>query len=406
MQNNDPLVILQGIVLILFFLFTVLPLLFSIIAKISPVFSKKREPSPLQTDFACVITAYKDVECAKNLVLSLLRQEYSPFHIYLLADDSDVSAWTIAHPKFTLLKPESALHSKVKAIRYCLERAVRNHSHFVVFDPDNLAHPSFLKEMNGLHAQGFEVVQGKRIAKNLDTKYACLDAFSEYYYNYTQRTVPFDLGSSATIAGSGMSLPIPLYLHFLKLEFDTLGDKIVIAEDKMLQVYVVENGHRIAFAENAIVYDEKVSTAHQVKRQRTRWITSYFQYLVTGLKLFGKALFRFSWNKLMFAYTIVIPPMFIIGLAWIALSVLFAFTSMSLFITLQTCFLAFVINIFVALILGNAPTAVTTSLFYAPLFVFNQVKALFSMKDTKTSFLTTEKTKNVSLDEVMNNPKL
>ncbi|MBC7387953.1 MAG: glycosyltransferase [Opitutaceae bacterium] len=394
------MLVIAGVVLGFFWLFTAFPLFLSILAKALP--ANKRKESNTITDFACVITAWKDIDCAINLVSSLLKQDYDKFHIYLVADSCEFSDFTLKHERLTVLFPPKPLNSKIKSIHYGLERLVRKHSHFIVFDPDNLAHPQYLNEMNSLHQQGFDIVQGKRIAKNLDTKYACLDAFSEYYYNYTQRTVPFRLKSSATIAGSAMSIPLEMYMKFIKEEFDMESDKIIIAEDKMLQVYVVQKGYRIAFAENALVYDEKVSTGQQVKRQRTRWITSYFQYLLTGVELFFQSILTFSLNKILFAYTIIIPPMFIIGLAWMLLTIVSPFVSMWHFIAVQICFVAFILNIFIALIFGNAPSKVVNSLFYAPLFVINQIKALFSMNQTKTSFLTTEKTKNVSVEEVLN----
>jgi cellulose synthase/poly-beta-1,6-N-acetylglucosamine synthase-like glycosyltransferase len=397
------LLLISNIFIFIFALFTVLPLLLTLVARMVTLgkgddfTSETKEP-----DFACVITAYKEIDCSRNLVLSLLQQNYSHFHVYLLADDCHVSDWNIQHPKFTLLQPTEVLHSKVKSIRYCLDRFIRKHPYFIVFDPDNLAHPDFLSQMGLWHSKGFEIVQGKRTAKNLDTKYACLDAFSEYFYNYAHRTVTFRLGSSATIAGSGMSIPVDFYYQFLKEKFDTQQGTMVIAEDKMLQVYVVEQGYRIAYADHALVFDEKVSTAHQVKRQRTRWITSYFQYLLTSSKLLVTSFVSFNWNKLLFAYTLIIPPMFLIGLTWLLGSLLFIFTNLTLFFLLQVCAGAFVLNIFLALLFDKAPTKVILSLIYAPFFVLNQVKALFSMKDTKTSFLTTEKTKNLSLEEVMN----
>lgn len=393
------MLLIASIILALFSLFTLFPLLLSVLA---PLFKKK--PGRLEgeeADYACIITAYKDIECAKNLVISLIDQKYTSFQVYLVADDCPNVNIQVHHDKLSIIKPPVPLHSKVKSIEAGIEAFVRPHTHLIIFDPDNLAHPAYLQEMNQLYLRGYGSVQGRRVAKNLDTKFACLDAFSEYYYNYTQRTVPFALGSSATIAGSGMALPVQLYKDFIREDIEKHEGKLIIAEDKMLQVYVIEHGHRIGFAEDAIVYDEKVSTANQVKRQRTRWITSYFQYFLTGVKLLFASLFRFNWNQILFAYTIIIPPMFIIGLVWFVASVLFMFVSISFFATLQVALIAFVANIFIALILGGAPAKVTTSLFYAPLFVFNQVLALFSMKQTKTSFLTTEKTKNISIDELM-----
>ena len=40
---------------------------------------------------------------------------------------------------------------------------------------------------------GFEVIQGKRVAKNLNTYVACLDALGEFYYNINTRFIPFKI---------------------------------------------------------------------------------------------------------------------------------------------------------------------------------------------------------------------
>jgi cellulose synthase/poly-beta-1,6-N-acetylglucosamine synthase-like glycosyltransferase len=133
---------------------------------------------------------------------------------------------------------------------------------------------------------------------------------SEFYYNFTQRKVPFVLGGSATIAGSGMCVNTDLYRAFFAQENI---DRHIIAEDKMMQIYMVDQqGQRLAYAENAVVYDEKVSTGEQVQRQRTRWITSFFQYVGQGVALFFKGLFTFRYNKALFGFTIIIPPLFIL----------------------------------------------------------------------------------------------
>ena len=153
------MLIAAGIVLGFFWLFTAFPLFLSILAKVIP--KQKRIARNNTIDFACVITAYKDIDCAINLVSSLLKQEYTSYHIYLVADSCTLSDFILKHERLTVFFPPTALNSKVKSIHYGLERLVREHSHFIVFDPDNLAHPQYLKEMNALHQQGFQIVQGK-----------------------------------------------------------------------------------------------------------------------------------------------------------------------------------------------------------------------------------------------------
>jgi cellulose synthase/poly-beta-1,6-N-acetylglucosamine synthase-like glycosyltransferase len=393
--------IISTLFVCLFWAFAALPCFLSVVAQALPRKSKKVCNSTV-ADFACVFTAYKDLDGAQNAVDSLLLQHYPTFHIYLVADDCELKSFDTKHERLTVLVPPFPLHSKLKSIQLAISHFKRNHSHLVVFDPDNLAQPTFLEEIEAFHAQDYAVVQGKRVAKNLDSPMACLDAFSEYYYNYTQRFVPFRLGSSATIAGSGMSVEMGLFNRFLKEEIKKKIETLIIAEDKLLQVFVVQHGHRIAFAQKAIVYDEKVTNGPQVKRQRTRWIASYFQHLATAFQLLLQGIAKRSLNQTLFAYTIIIPPLFLLGLFGVLGSVVLAFLSKPAFIFLQIGFLVFLANIFWAMAFGKVPKKVIVSLFYAPLFVWNQLKAFFSMKDTKTSFLTTTKTKNVSLKEVLN----
>src|SRR3546814_17396525 len=59
-------------------------------------------------------------------------------------------------------------------------------------------------------------MQGRRIAKNLDTVYACLDAANEYYYNTFFREVPNRLRSSALTSGSGVAVAYDTFVNFFE----------------------------------------------------------------------------------------------------------------------------------------------------------------------------------------------
>ena len=92
----------------------------------------------------------------------------------------------------------------------------------------------------GINA-GYDCVQGERTAKNLDSVYACLDAAGEYYKNFTDRLAPFSIGSSAVIAGSGMSIAYDLYLGYLDSPGIREGHqrgKKMLQEDKILQNFL------------------------------------------------------------------------------------------------------------------------------------------------------------------------
>ena len=115
-----------------------------------------------QYDYANVITAYRNADIAKPLVQSLLAQTHTNHHIYLVADNADISNWDFKHEKFTLLKPEPALNLKVKSIIYANEHRVRKHDFTVIWDADNLAHPEFLETVNQYANAGYKAIQGQR----------------------------------------------------------------------------------------------------------------------------------------------------------------------------------------------------------------------------------------------------
>ncbi|MBY0425268.1 MAG: glycosyltransferase family 2 protein, partial [Cytophagales bacterium] len=253
------------------------------------IFNKRKvyKGDGLQRKFASIITAYKDVEIAGPLIESLENQNYANQHIFLVADRCDKNATEklVNGHNVTLIRPEIPFNSKVKSIRSVIEKLDDSFDAVVIFDPDNLAHPDFLATINKTMSQGFEAVQGQRTAKNLDTQIACLDALGEFYYNVNTRLIPFAIGSSATIAGSGMAIDLNLYKSYLNLdEVSEKDGKVVIAEDKILQTFIVGLGGTIAYAPDAIVYDEKIGTADQLQRQRTRWINTWFKHAGEGIQ--------------------------------------------------------------------------------------------------------------------------
>ncbi len=384
------------------FLFVALSLVFG------KTFRADTNKTATEFDFACVITAYKDATIATNTVHSLLALHYKNFVVYLVADDCNTSEIAFENNQMVVLKPEIALKSKLKSIQYAVANFSRKHQSIVIFDPDNLAHPDCLSEINKFHNLGFKAVQGRRTAKNLDSFYACLDAAGEYYYNYVQRSAPFSLGSSATIAGSGMAILAEDYINFLHSEpiklFHT-ENKVIVAEDKMLQVALVKQGNVIAFAKNAIIYDEKVVSGQQVQRQRTRWINSYFIHLKDGLELFKIGIKRLNFNQLYFAYISILPPMFLqVGFAFI-FAIINIFYSLPQFLMVTGALFIFAFNFLFTLYLGKAPLQVWKSLWGLPIFMGRQVLALFHLGKSNKDFMVTKKNSQVKLEDLLSTSK-
>ena len=372
-------------------------------------FTEKMEEKPemsTNADFACIITAYQNVAITKALVESLLQQTYSKFVIYLVADDCKLDNWNLTHTQLRVLQPIPALNLKAKSIIYAVEHFQRAHNYVVIFDADNVAHPKFLEEINRYVLHGHEAIQGQRTAKNLDTTYACVDAIGEFYKNYVERYLPFRLGSSSVISGSGMAIETELYKSYLygpEIQQGKDKWKKMLQEDKILQNHILLKNQRIVFAREAIVYDEKVNTGQAVETQRSRWLYSYFQNIPNARKILWEGIKNGSFNQLWFGIITIAPPLFIQVFLALGLGFLGLWIAPLWSLGLLAALLIFAGNIFLVLYLSRVPRVVWRSLKGVPLFVFRQVLALLKMKNPNKNFKHSDHHQYISIDEIMNN---
>ncbi|MGY6559823.1 MAG: glycosyltransferase [Nitritalea sp.] len=349
---------------------------------------------------ACVITAYKEGHVALPLIDSLRKQRYGAqnFHIYLVADRCAPADLPPSDAQLTVIVPEEPLDSKLKSLYAASQAFHAEHSAVLVLDPDNLLHPQALEALAEAFAAGFEAVQGNRVAKNMDTKIAALDALGELYYTYHQRFLPYQLGSSATIAGSGMLIARNFFQDYLDRLLSTEG--VVLAEDKLLQMQLVGSGRRIAFQERALIFDEKSTSGAQVQRQRTRWLKSYFDHVGDVYHL-GRA----CWRKgdrggAFFALMIATPPfVFLVGGLglWTCLALLLAPGLLPLF---GLAWMAFLVGWVIALQGLRAPKILWEALPWIPFFAGRQILSLLGFKQAKTDFMATSHDRVWSIEEV------
>lgn len=387
---------LELIYLVFQFVFTIhlaFPLVLLLLYLFSP--AKKFTLTTKEYDFAAIITAYKETEIIIPLVDSLQKQNYSKFIIYIVADECDTELLKYNDESIVLLKPETKIGSKVKSIDYAIKNFVRKHDALIIFDSDNLAHPDFIHNVNLLFNAGYKAVQGERKAKNLESSYACLDEARDIYYNFYDRQVMFRVGSSSSLAGSGMAFDVDLYKSCLNPE------NIVGGFDKILQANIVSSGQRIAYAKKAVTYDEKVSKSAQLEKQRTRWINSWFKYFILGFGIFFRGLITFNFNKALFGFLLLRPPLFIFILPSVLILIINYFVLLPLFYTVIISFVIFILTFIFSMIINKTDKRVWKSLFSIPLFVYRQVLSLFHLKKANKQFLETEHTHLVYIEDVL-----
>ena len=353
----------------------VLPFFLYLIYIFTPKSRPLRTLTGSERDYAIIVTAYEQTDYLSVVVDSILNLNYSNYLIYIVADKCDVTNLKFADKRVVVLRPPETLASNTRSHFYAIRNFAREHELLTIIDSDNLVHPEYLNELNKYFDKGFAAVQGLRKAKNLNTMYACLDAARDMYYHFYDGEVLFRIGSSATLAGSGMAFTTALYRECLE-KLDITGAGF----DKVLQKEIVSRGHRIAFTEYAEIYDEKTSGSDQLVKQRARWINTWFRYFKFGFTLVAQGIANFDWNRFLFGIILLRPPLFI----FLLLSVLFMIVNIWISTTavvLWLCgFVLFKVGFLIALRHARPDKAIYRSLWGIPKFVFYQVLSLLKIR--------------------------
>jgi cellulose synthase/poly-beta-1,6-N-acetylglucosamine synthase-like glycosyltransferase len=368
---------------------------------------RKRKQPPTgskEKSINCIITAYKEFEITLPQIEALSKQKYQSFKAYVVADRCQPPPEIPSAPFLSVFFPEQDLNSKVLSIQYAIDRFTEEPEAILILDADNLLHPDALSHLNRYLSSGFIAVQGQRTAKNLDTPVAALDALSELYYNKIQREVAFRLGSSATIAGSGMAIESTFFRSYLDRLFRE-GKAFEIAEDKLLQMMLVSQGHRIAYCREALIFDEKVSGGDQVQRQRTRWIRSWFQHWKSAMSICSSGLKKGDWNQTYFGLMLSFPPMFLLVGGLALLGIVGLGVSPGLAILSGAGLLAFGFQFFLTMVLSYTPVEIWKALPKIPLFISRQILAILKIQASKKDFMATTHTENTYIDAVWESRK-
>jgi cellulose synthase/poly-beta-1,6-N-acetylglucosamine synthase-like glycosyltransferase len=399
--------IVESILLVLFLLvelvlafYLLLPFFFLLSYGILKLFRAKTafERQPDLTDknfeFGIIITAHQETQFVIPLVDSILKQEYKHFYVYIVADDCNTSELQFNDERIRVLKPEPALHSKIKSIHYGLSEFTGQHDAVIILDADNLIHPSFLSVMNQYFRKGYKVVQADFKPKNTDTHYARMDAIGDMFNFFLEREARMWLNLSAAIWGSGVAIDLALYKEVQYADF--LG-----GFDKKLQSHLVRRVKRIAFAPAAILYDEKITSGKSLENQRTRWISSYFKYFGESLNILFTGIKRGSLNLVYFSLITLRPPLFlVVGFSFIAAFINYFINPVHFYawlIILAAFFLSFIT---IVIIKGRDKRFLLTFLLL-PLFAARQLLALLKLKKARKSFMKTEHSRLVYIDDLL-----
>jgi cellulose synthase/poly-beta-1,6-N-acetylglucosamine synthase-like glycosyltransferase len=270
-------------------------------------FSKPEMPASQR--IAVLVPAYREDGIIISTAKSLLTLDYPKdlYDIYIIADSfQELTIRQLRTLPINVFEVSFDKSTKTKSLNEAFSRIGKPYDIALICDADNILAPDFLKRVNSAFVNGVHAVQGRRVAKNLDTSFAILDACSEGINNNIFRKGSNALGLSSSVIGSGMAF------EFSKIREVLSKISAVGGFDKILQLKMVEEGHKIQYIAEAIVFDEKVDSSHAFKQQRRRWVSSQFIYLRQFFRPAMKQLLKgnFSYFDLAIVKSIMLPRAF------------------------------------------------------------------------------------------------
>ena len=249
-------------------------------------------PESPESTFLVLFPAYSEDRVIVGSVKKFLFQNYpqDKYHVAVISDHQQESTERLLSDlPVTLLRPVFEKSSKAKALQYAISEVSGQYDYVVVLDADNIVETDFLHRLNILLKEGYKAVQCHRCAKNSDSSVSVLDGVSEEINNTLFRKAHNLIGLSSALIGSGMCFDYSWFSsHVTKLT--TAG------EDRELEVFLLREGIYIKYADDILVFDEKVSSADNFQRQRQRWMSAQVNCFLSMIRHLPEAVIRLNIN--------------------------------------------------------------------------------------------------------------
>jgi cellulose synthase/poly-beta-1,6-N-acetylglucosamine synthase-like glycosyltransferase len=322
---------LYAICLLLLLILGINTLYFSIFSAAAFLFRNKAFDNSYEVqtlDMLVVFPVYKSDAVILDSVSRFQHQVYSGrYQVVVIADDLQDETLNKLHEMgamfFTL--PPSEERNKAKAINIMLNRIMEEYDVCVIMDADNIVENDFVEKMSRYFTNGALAVQARRVAKNANNQLAQLDNFSEIINNHIFRKGQRVMGLSSSLIGSGMAFDFALFKNVMR------GMDVFSGFDKELELRLLERKVKIDYAEDILVYDEKVSEATSFVNQKRRWLYAQLYFLKNNI---GNAIYELRYqDNLDYANKVfqfmLLPRVLSIGLS-VLMVVVTSFVSRSL----------------------------------------------------------------------------
>ncbi len=241
------------------------------------IFNKPGKNYLPEKKFAIFIPAHNEGQVIDNIVnnLNLMNYPKDLYDVFVIADNcvdntADVARLAGAN---VLERFSTVGRGKGYALQWAFQEVLyKENSDYdvaVIFDADNLVNKAFLKEMNNKLCAGAKVVQGYIDSKNPnDTWITASYSIAFWSSNRLFQNARYYLGLSCEIGGTGFCMDV----NVLK---EIGWNATSLVEDLEFTMKLNMAGHRVTWANEAVIYDEKPLTLAASWKQRRRWMQGF-----------------------------------------------------------------------------------------------------------------------------------
>lgn len=240
-------------------------------------FRRPAPSAPPTRRMAVVVPAHNEARVIAETVRSVMVQDYPAalLEVHVIADHCTDDTAAIARGLGATVheREDAAERGKGHALAWLfptLLEPLRAIDAVCVLDADNLMAPGFLREMDRQLAQGHAVVQGYLDTKNPGDSWVAANYAIAYWVSNRLFQLPRQvLGLNCALGGTGFVATAAI-LRAVPWRATCL------TEDLEYSLQLVLRGTRVAWAHDAVVYDEKPLTLAASIRQRTRWMQGHW----------------------------------------------------------------------------------------------------------------------------------
>lgn len=258
--------------------------------------NNKIKTSKIKKKIACVVPARNEEKVIGNLLESLNNQNYPKelYDVFVLPNNCVDKTENVAKEQFAKIIncDNIKMKSKGDVLRHAFDYLKDyDYDAYIIFDADNIVHPEFIEKMNNVLCAGYRSAQGYRDSKNPSDSWVS-GSYSLHYMiqNYFLNKARMNINWSSFINGTGFMISKDL--------IEEKGySSSTMTEDIELSVKCAITNEKIAFAEEAITYDEQPITLSQSWKQRERWSIGTLQCL----KIYAKELMKDCFKNKNFA---------------------------------------------------------------------------------------------------------